>query len=96
MNLLLLINFKKRKTVGNDNLESEHLTFAHNKFIDLLCILFNAMLMHNHILKRFMDTIIIPLVTYNKCDLSDCNNYIPIAITDVTSKTLGSVIMCKL
>ena len=46
------------------------------------------MIVHENIPSTFMDTLLIPIVMDKKGDISDGNNYRPIAITCVTSKIL--------
>ena len=58
-------------------------------------MLFNAMLTHNCIPQKLLDTMIIPLLKDSKIDISDCNNYRPIAITSIMSKILESAILEK-
>ena len=56
---------------------------------------FNAMFVHGHIPPPLMDTIIIPLVKDNKGDITDRDNYRPIALTCVSSKILELLILDK-
>jgi hypothetical protein len=91
----IIKNLKKEKSPGLDNIYGEHFIYAHDKLSEIICILFNTMLIHNHIPQKFMDTIIIPLIKDKKGDVSDCNNYRPIALTCIMSKILESAILKK-
>jgi hypothetical protein len=86
---------KKGTSAGSDNLTSEHFIHAHDNVCVLLSLLFNSMLCHNYIPLKFMDTVIIPILKDSKGDITDCNNYRPIAITCTMSKILESVILLK-
>ena len=86
---------KKGTSAGSDNLTSEHFIYAHENVCVLLSLLFNAMLIHNYLPLKFMDTVLIPILKDTKGDITDCNNYRPIAITCIMSKILETVILLK-
>jgi hypothetical protein len=88
-------NLKKSTSPGKDCLSSEHFIYAHDHICNLLTILFNSMLSHNHIPGKFMDTVIVPLLKDKKGDISDVDNYRPIALTCVFSKIFESVLLEK-
>ena len=83
---MLSIKWKKSKTSGLDTLNAESLLYSRNTFYVSLAFLFQAMLVHGYIPDNLINVKIIPLVK-NKCgDLSDMNNYMPVAIANVISK----------
>ena len=92
---LAIKDLKKGKSAGPDKLSSEHLIYSSNKLDFLLSMLFNAMIVHQFIPERFMDTTIIPLLKDIKGDITDKDNYRPIAITCIVSKVLELVILSK-
>ena len=48
-----------------------------------------------YLLSKFMDTLIIPIVKGKKADITDGDNYQPIAITSVTSNMVEYIILDK-
>ena len=84
---------KKNKKPGRDNLQEEHLLYAHDKLIVMLSLIFNAMFLHGHAPESFVDTIIIPLVKDKKESLQSSDNYRPIALTSTLSKVLETIIL---
>jgi hypothetical protein len=90
-----LKRLKKNSSTGNDGLSSEHFVYAHESLSDYLTVLFNCMLTHNYIPQKFMDTLIVPLLKEKKGNITDKDNYRPIAITCVFSKILESVLLEK-
>ena len=88
-----LKGLKKGKSPGLDSIYSEHFKYSHDKISILLCLLFNAMLIHGYIPSDAMDTIIVPIIKDKKGDCTDKDNYRPVAITCVISKILELVIL---
>ena len=88
-------SLKRDTSPGKDDLFSEHFIFASDKICLYLSILFNSMIVHNYLPQKFMDSLIIPLLKNNKCDLTNCDNYRPISITCIMSKILEIVILSK-
>ena len=86
---------KKTKKTGRDNLQGEHLLYAHDKLsvMHSYALMFNAMFLHGHVPESFMDTIIIPLVKDKKESLQSSDNYRPIALTNTLSKVLEMIIL---
>ena len=84
---------KNGKASGFDNLSAEHFKYAHDKVAALLAIIFNAMLIHNYLPSKLLDTIIVPILK-DKCgEVTDKDNYRPLALTCVASKILEFVIL---
>lgn len=84
---------KTGKSSGHDGLKAEHFKFAHRCSYVLLSLLFNCMLVHGHVPQEFTSTVIIPLVKDKKGDISDVDNYRPIALTTVMSKVFENIIL---
>jgi hypothetical protein len=81
------------KAAGIDGLSAEALLHAHTRLYTLLSLCFNACFTHGFLPECLLDTFIIPIVK-NKCgDMTDPNNYRPIAITNVMSKVLELLIL---
>jgi hypothetical protein len=52
---------KKDTSPGMDGLASEHLIYAHAKIYSSLSVLFNCMVTHSYLPKKFMSTMLIPI-----------------------------------
>ena len=70
---------KNGKASGLDNLYGEPFKYAHDKIAALLTIVFNAILIHNFLPSSLLDTVIIPLLKDKQGDITDHDNYRPIA-----------------
>lgn len=86
-------SLKNGKSSGMDSVSSEHLKYADDKLCVLLSILFNAMIIHNYIPDAMLDTIIVPIIKDKRGDISDQDNYRPLALTCVVSKLFEFVIL---
>ena len=73
----------------------EHFIFACFSISKLLSNVLNCMFIHGHIPSKLMSTHIISIVKDKKGDLSDKDNYRPIAITCVASKIVELLIISK-
>ena len=83
------------KSSGPDGISAESLKFSHSRLYVLLSLCFSLCLTHGYLPKSLMETTIVPIVK-NKCgNLSNSNNYRPIAIATITSKVLESLILVK-
>ena len=83
------------KSSGPDDISAESLKFSHSRLYVLLSLCFSLCLTHGYLPKSPMETTIVPIVK-NKCgNLSNSNNYRPIAIATITSKVLESLILVK-
>ena len=74
---------KLGKSTGMDNMYGEHFKFADDRIFVLLSILFNTMIIHNFIPKAMLDAIIVPLIKDKLGNISDKDNYRPLALTCV-------------
>jgi len=86
-------SLKNGKSAGMDKIYSEHFKLAHDKVAVMLSLIFNAMIIHGYIPEMVMDTILIPIVKDRKGDVTDRDNYRPIAVTCISSKILELLIM---
>ena len=87
---------KLDKASGLDSLSGEHFKFACHKLNVLLCLIFNCMISHGHVPSVFSDTILVPIIKDKKGNISDVNNYRPIALTSVASKILEKILLIRL
>ena len=86
-------DMKFGKANGLDGLASEHFKYASEKLYVLLCICFNAMLLHSHVPTEFSNTILVPIIKDKKSNITDPDNYRPIAIATVASKIFENIIL---
>ncbi len=87
---------KLNKACGLDGLSAEHFRFACPKLAVLLCICFNCFLVHGCVPKGFSDSIIVPVIKDKKGNVTDMDNYRPIAITSIASKTFEKLVLGRL
>ena len=88
-------NIKNGKTCGLDGIYGEHLKHAHSKIHVLLSLLFNVITIHGHMPLNLMDTLIVPMVKDKKGNLTDKDNYRPLAITCIVSKVFEVLILTR-
>lgn len=86
-------SLKLKKSSSGDGIVTEHLKYAHPSLIIHLSLCFNSMFSHSYLPDSLMEVHIIPLVK-NKCgDLTNVQNYRPIAIASSVSKVLERCIL---
>ena len=86
-------SMKNGKSCGVDNIYSEHFKYACDKVPVVLTILFNTMVIHGHIPMSLLDTVLTPILKDKKGNVSDVDNYRPIAVTCVVSKVFELLIL---
>ena len=79
-----------------DGLTGESLKYANHILPVLLSICFTCMFKHCYLPISMLDSVIVPLVKNRNGDLSDKNNYRPIALSSVISKVFENVILYRL
>ena len=84
------------KATGMDGLSGESLKFADPILAVLLSICFTCMFKHCYLPSSMLDSVIVPLVNNRNGDLSNKNNYRPIALSSTISKVFESVILYRL
>ena len=83
-----VVNLKKGKAPGSDDLYAEHLIYSHPRLYVILSIVFNSMIFHGHVIESLMNTVIVPLIKNRTGNCSDINNYRPLALCTAMSKLL--------
>ena len=85
-----------RKSSGLDGQNGESLKYADPLLCLLLSICYTCMFKHSYMPQSMSNSIIVPLVK-NKCgNLTDKNNYRPIALSSITSKVFEHIILLRL
>ena len=92
----LLRELSSGKASGMDGLTGESLKYANHILPVLLSICFTCMFKHCYLPISMLDSVIVPLVKNRNGDLSDKNNYRPIALSSVISKVFENVILYRL
>ena len=90
-----LRQMSKCKAPGIDNVEVEHLLYAHPIVIVLLCILFNVMLKHGTVPNIFSSGVIVPVIKDKHGDNTDMNNYRGITLSPSVSKLFEKCLLVK-
>jgi hypothetical protein len=86
-------SLKKGKSAGKDGVASEHLIYSSERINVMLSLLFNCCVSHAYLPSNLLDTIIVPILKDNKGNITDIDNYHPIALTCIISKVLETVIL---
>ena len=76
----LLQGLTSDKATGMNGLSGESLKFAEPILALLLSICFTCMFKHSYLPVSMLDSVVVPLVKNKNGDLSDKNNYRPIAL----------------
>ena len=75
------------KAPGYDSVSNEHFKYANETLHVLMSLLYSSMLIHGFLPDAMMMiTIIAPIIKNKAGDLSDNNNYRPIALATIASK----------
>ena len=83
------------KSAGPDGICAEYLNFSNVKIHSLIALCFSLGLSHGYIPTALIETTIVPIVKNKSGNLSDSNNYRPIALATIVSKILESVLLIK-
>ena len=84
---------KRGKSVGHALLAAEHFIHANPILNVIVSIIYTAFITHGHMPDSIMKTIIVPLVKNKTGNMSDKNNYRPIALVTAASKILELVLL---
>ena len=84
---------KLGKAAGPDKLYSEHFKYAGPTLATLLSLLIKVIFVHGYMPCDMMCTTIIPLLKDKVGDITDTNNYRPIALATVVSKIIERIIL---
>ena len=92
---LLASQLECGKSAGPDGVCAVTIKFTHNRIAILLSLLFTVCLSHGYLPPAMIETTIVHIVK-NKCgNITDSNNYRPIALATIVSKLFESVLLMK-
>ena len=91
----VLKQLKMGKSAGADHIHAEHLIHASDRLTVLLSILCTSILKHGYIPSGMLDTTLTPIVKTKTGDVTDKNNYRPIAVATSMSKVMELLILSK-
>ena len=87
----VIVKLECRKAAGSDRICAKYIKFSNTKIHTLLALCFFLCISHGYLPADVIETTI-----KNKSgNLSDCNNYRPIALATIVSKLLESVLLMK-
>ena len=92
----IILNLKDGKACGPDGISAEHLKFASGKLCHLLAMCYTGLFVHGVLPDSMLSGILVPIVKDKVGKLNSSDNYRPIAIANVMSKVMESVILCRL
>ena len=85
-----------RKSSGLDGLNGESFKHADPLLCLLLSICYTCMFKHCYMPQSMINSVIVPLVKNKSGDLTDKNNYRPIALSSIASKVFEHIIILRL
>ena len=92
----IIVKLECGKAAGSDGICcAEYLKFSHAKIHTLLALCFSLCISHGYLPADLIETTIVPIVKNKSGNLSDSNNYRPIALATIVSKIFESVLLMK-
>lgn len=88
-----VMRLKRNKAAGLDGISAEAIIYGSDTLINQLCMLLNLCLLHGYLPEGFMASVIVPLVKNKNGDLSCCDNYRAIALSNVISRVFESLLL---
>ena len=83
------------KSAGADHIHAEHLIHASDRLTVLLSILYTSIMKHGYVPSKMLDTTLTPIVKTKTGDVTDKNNYRPIAVATSMSKIMELLTLSK-
>ena len=84
---------KTGKAAGADGLSSEHYKYADHRLAVLMSIFFQCAVTHGYFPSDFMNSTIVPLIKNKSGDITDKNNYRPIALSTMSSNIFERILL---
>ena len=93
----IIADMSCNKSPGLDGLTSEHMKFANSKLPVLLSILMSAVLIHGHVPRSAMRSVLVPIIKNKNKRITDKDKYRPICFSNVFTKVIEKVLLfvCK-
>ena len=91
----LISELESGKSSGHDHISPESLKFASNRLSALVFLCFSVCLSHGYLPLDMTKTTIVPIVKHKCGNISESNNYQPIALATIISKLFESVLLLK-
>jgi len=88
-----LYAMKLGKAAGIDNIQTEHLRYAHPRLSVLLSVLFNCMMIHGRVPSMFGIGVVVPLIKGQHLDKCMADNYRGITLSPHISKLFEMCIL---
>ena len=82
-------------SAGADHIHAEHLIHASDRLTVLLSILCTSIMKHGYTPSGMLDTTLTPIVKTKTGDVTDKNNYRPIAVATSMSKVMALLVLSK-
>ena len=92
----IIADMSCNKSPGLDGLTSEHMKFANSKLPVLLSILMSAVLIHGHVPRSAMRSVLVPIIKNKNKRITDKDNYRPIRLSNVFTKVIEKVLLCRM
>ncbi len=92
----ILSKLKKGKAPGLDDLHAEHFIYASKKLCVLLSLLVSSIFSHGYFPAGIKDTVLLPLIKNKAGDVTDLNNYRPIAVSNCITKIIELIIFDRI
>ena len=81
------------RSSGYDGLNAEHFKFAGSSCTTHLSLCFTMMLRHNHLPSGLTKVVLVPILKDKTGNISEKDNYRPIALASVSSKLLETIVL---
>ena len=93
----IIVDLACNKSSGLDGLTSEHMKFANSKLPVLLSILMSAVLIHGHVPRSAIRSVLVPIIKNKNKRITDKDNYRPICLSNVFTKVIERCyfVVCK-
>ena len=92
----IIADMSCNKSPGLDGLTSEHMKFANSKLPVLLSIRMSAVLIHGHVPRSAMRSVLVPIIKNTNKRITDKDNYRPICLSNVFTKVIEKVLLCRM
>ena len=92
----IIVDLACNKSPGLDGLTSEHMKFANSKLPVLLSILMSAVLIHGHVPRSAIRSVLVPIIKNKNKRITDKDNYGPIYLSNVFTKVIEKVLLYRM